>query len=168
MQYNHCLKTVGADIYLSNDYTALQDSMRSVNQKVEEQNGKLFKNYKDVVAQLTTVTEMAANVQNKTVERKEEIKQEIAALQTEVTAIIAQNNELIAQAPKGKEGAAALEAIKGDNTIVETTMSEVATQVAEDQLLPALTKVNAAKEKAVALNSELNEVIAKYSKSKKK
>ena len=39
---------------------------------------------------------------------------------------------------------------------------------AEDQLLPALTKVNAAKEKAVALNSELNEVIAKYSKSKKK
>ena len=161
-------KTAGADVYLSEDYTALQDSMRSVNQKVEEQNGKMFKNYNDVTAQLTTVTKMAVDVQEKTAERKEEVKQEIAALQAEVTAIIAQNNELIAQAPKGKEGAAALEAIKSDNTIVETTMSEVEALVAEDQLLPALNKAKAAKEKAVALNTELNDAIAKYSKNKKK
>lgn len=161
-------KTAGADVYLAEDYAALQDSMRSIDQKVEEQNGKLFKNYKDVITQLATVTQMVTEVQAKTVERKNEVKQEIEILQTEIAALIAQNNELVAQAPKGKEGAAALEAIKNDNAIVETTLNEVAKQVAEDQLLPALNKAKAAKEKATALNTELNDAIAKYSASKKK
>lgn len=161
-------KTAGADVYLSADYAALQDSMNVVNQNVEERNGKLFKNFKNVSAQLAVVTQMAAEVQTKTDARKEEIKNEIANLQNEVSELLIRNNELIAQAPKGKEGAAALEAIKADNGVVETTMTEVENLTASGELMSALDKAKAANEKAKALNDELNEVIAKYSKNKKK
>lgn len=161
-------QSAGADVYVAGDYAALQDSMNAVNQKVEEQNGKLFKNYKDVSAGLVVVTQMAAEVQTKTEARKDEIKQEVQALQTEVASLISQNNTLVAQAPKGKEGTAALEAIKADISMVETSMTEVESQLANEQLIPALDKAKAAKDKAQALNNELNEVIAKYSKNKKK
>ncbi len=161
-------KAVGADIYVPADFTALQDSMNTVNQAVEAQNGKMFKNYKAVSAQLVVVNQLAADVLVKTEIRKEEIKGEIATLQEEVAALNAQNNELVVQAPSGKEGAAALEAIKGDISTVDASMAEVSNLVGADQLMPALDKAKAAKEKAAALNTELNEVIAKYSKGKKK
>jgi len=161
-------QTAGADIYVASDFAALQDSMNVVNQKVEEQNGKLFKSYKDVSAMLTVVSQMATEVEGKTEAKKLEVKQEIATLETEVSELVASNNELIASAPKGKEGAAALEAIKGDNTDIETTMVEVSTLSASGELMPALDKAKAAKEKAQSLNNELSEVIAKYSKNKKK
>lgn len=161
-------KTAGADVYVTDDFTALQDSMNAVTQSVEAQNGKMFKNYSKVTEQLAVVNQLAAEVTTKTEARKEEVKLEVAALQTEVANLLVQNNELVAQAPKGKEGAAALEAIKGDIGVVEASIADVTTQVAADQLLPALDKAKAAKEKAVALNAELTEVIAKYSSNRKK
>ena len=60
------------------------------------------------------------------------------------------------------------EAIKADNGVVETTMTEVENLTASGELMSALDKAKAANEKAKALNDELNEVIAKYSKNKKK
>ncbi len=161
-------QTAGADVYVAGDFAALQDSMNVVNQKVEEQNGKLFKNYKAVGATLAAVTQMAGEVQAKAEAKKEEIRNEIIALQAEVSALNNQNNELVAQAPKGKEGTAALEAIKSDIGVVEASMAEVNNQLTAGELMPALDKAKAAKEKAQALNTELSEVIARYSKNKRK
>ena len=161
-------KSAGADVYLTAEFAALQDSMRAINENIETQKAKLFGSYGDVKAQLATVTEMAVETQTKTQARKEEVKQEIAAVEAEVGSLIAQNNELIAQAPKGKEGTAALEAIKGDISLIETSMTEVSTLVTSEELIPALDKAKASKEKALAINAELNEVIAKYAKNKKK
>lgn len=161
-------KSVGADVYVAEDFAALQDSMRSVNENVEVQNAKFFKNFDKVKEQLVVVNAMAIETKTKAEARKEEVKQEIESLQTEVGAILVQNNELAVQAPKGKEGAAALEAIKGDISLIETSLTEVAGLVAQDKLIAALDKVKAAKEKALAINTELNEVIAKYAKNKRK
>jgi len=161
-------KTAGADVYVAEDFAALQDSMRAVNENVEAQNGKLFKNFDKVKEQLTVVAQLAADTKTKTEVRKEEVKQEVATLQTEVADLVAQNNELVAQAPKGKEGAAALEAIKGDIALIEGSQTEVSDLVAADNLMGALEKAKASKEKAVAINTELSEVIAKYAKNKKR
>lgn len=161
-------KTAGADVYLAVDFAALQDSMRAVNENVEAQNGKLFKNFDKVKEQLTVVAQLAADTKTKTEVRKEEVKQEVATLQTEVADLVAQNNELVAQAPKGKEGAAALEAIKGDIALIEASQTEVTDLVAADNLMGALEKAKASKEKAVSINTELSEVIAKYAKNKRK
>lgn len=161
-------KTAGADVYLTADFAALQDSMAAINENIEAQKAKLFANYGDVKAQLAALSEMALETQTKTEVRKEEVKQEVAALEVEVGSIIVQNNELVAQAPKGKEGTAALEAIKGDISLIEASMTEVGTLVASEELVPALDKAKAAKEKALAINAELNEVITKYAQNKKK
>jgi len=161
-------KIAGADVYVADDFTALQDSMRAVSETVEAQNGKLFKNFTVAKEQLAAVTELAAQTKNKAEVRKAEVKEEVAALQTEVAALVAQNNDMVTKAPKGKEGAAALEAIKGDISVIEASQTEVSDLVVADNLIAALDKVKASKEKAVAINSELSEVIAKYAKNKKK
>lgn len=158
----------GASVYLTADFAALQDSMGAINENIEAQKAKLFSNYADVKAQLSTVTQMAMETETKTEARKEEIKQEISALETEVGSLLAQNNELVTQAPKGKEGTAALEAIKGDISLIETSLSEVATLVTAEELIAALDKVKAAKEKALAINTELSDVIVKYAQNKKR
>ncbi len=161
-------KSVGADVYVAEDFVALQDSMRSVNENVEVQNEKFFKNFDKVKEQLVAVNSMAVAVKAKAEARKEEVKLEIENLQAEVGSILMQNNELATQAPKGKEGAAALEAIKGDISLIEASLGEVVGLVAQDQLIAALDKAKAAKEKALAINTELNDVIAKYAKNKRK
>ncbi|WP_107822206.1 hypothetical protein [Mangrovibacterium marinum] len=160
--------TAGASVYVAEDFAALQDSMLAVNESIEAQNGKLFKNFDGVKAQLAVVSQLAADTKVKAETRKEEVKQEVIALQTDVTKLLASNNALIAQAPKGKEGAAALEAIKGDNGLVETSLTEVSELVAADNFMAALDKAKAAKEKGDAINAELSEVIAKYAKNKKR
>ncbi|MDM8159246.1 hypothetical protein QUH73_05375 [Labilibaculum sp. K2S] len=161
-------KSVGANVYVSEDFAALQDSMRSVNENVEVQNANFFKNFDQIKAQLVVVNTMAVDVKAKAEARKEEVKLEIESLQTEVDSIVMQNKELTTQAPKGKEGVAALEAIKGDISLIEASLIDVAGLVAQDQLIAALDKVKAAKEKALAINTELNDVIAKYAKNKRK
>ncbi len=160
-------KMAGADVYLAEDFAALQDSMKAITESVEAQKSKFFASYGDIKEKLATVNQLAVAAVAKTEARKEEVKQEIAALQSEVTTLQTQNNELVAKAPKGKEGKAALEAIKADIALIDTTMGEVGTQSAAGDLMGALDKAKAAKEKAVAINTELNDVIAKYTKGQK-
>lgn len=160
-------KMAGADVYLAEDFAALQDSMKAITENVEAQKSKLFASYGDIKEKLARVNELAVAAVAKTEARKEEVKQEIATLQSEVTTLQTQNNELVAKAPKGKEGKAALEAIKADIALIDTTMGEVGTQAAAGDLMGALDKAKAAKEKAVAINTELNDVIAKYTKGQK-
>lgn len=160
-------KAIGADVYVAEDFAALQDSMKAVNEEVEAQNAKLFKNFNKVKEQLVVVTQLADETKAKAETRKAEVKAEVEALQVEVSDLLTQNNELIAKAPKGKEGAAALEAIKSDNELIAASLTEVAGLVEADNLMAALDKVKASKEKASAINTELSEVIAKYSKSRR-
>ncbi|MEZ5195784.1 MAG: hypothetical protein R2764_05130 [Bacteroidales bacterium] len=63
---------------------------------------------------------------------------------------------------KGKEGTSALVAIKGEIDAIETSINETSTLFASGDYLAPLDKANVAKEKAIAINSELTDVIAKY------
>ncbi len=155
-------KAIGADVYASADFVVLQDSMRSVTEQMEVKKGKLFASYGTEKTQLAEITGMAAATESKTEARKQEVKLEIETVQAEVTSVVAQNAELLTQAPKGKEGAAALEAIKSENSLIETSVAEVDALIVSNDLLPALDKAKAAKTKALAINAELNEVVAKY------
>jgi hypothetical protein len=161
-------KSIGANIYVAEDFAALQDSMRSVNENVEIENGKLFKNFDKIKMQLEFVNTMAVETKSKAEVRKEEIILEIKTLQMEVDSLVLQDKELVTKAPKGKEGSAALEAIKGDISLIESSLVEVEDFVSKDQLISALDKVKVAKEKAISIHDELSEVIAKYAKNKRK
>ncbi|MEZ5072173.1 MAG: hypothetical protein R2751_14740 [Bacteroidales bacterium] len=155
-------KTAGADVYVHESFVALQDSMNHVMVRLEGQKSKFIKNYGTSKEELAAVTRYAADVQQQTEARKEELKVEIQNTIAEVKTLIESNRQLILEAPKGKEGTSALVAIKGEVDAIETAINETSTLFETGEYLATLDKAVAAKEKANAINLELTEVIAKY------
>jgi hypothetical protein len=155
-------KAAEAELYVNENYVALQDSMNSVMVNIETQKSKFIKNYSTVKEQLTGVTQLAGVVQQQAEARKEEIKVEVGNTIAEVKSLIETNRQLVLEAPKGKEGASALEAIKGELDAIEIAINETTTMFENGEYLASLDKAMAAKEQAVAINTELTDVIAKY------
>lgn len=155
-------KTAGADVYVHESFVSLEDSMKSVMAGVETQKSKFFKNYSASKEGLTGVAQYAQEVKQQTETRKVELKSEIQTTIEEVKSLITANKALIAEAPKGKEGTTALVAITGELTTIETAVNEAGGLLEKGEYLPTLDKVKAAKAKATSINTELQEVIAKY------
>lgn len=157
-------KMAQADVYLPTQFAALEDSMRVVMADVEVQNSKWFKNFDGVRTKLSSLTSMATTVKTNTIAKIEEIKAEYQTAYAEVQQMIVDNQDLVAKAPKGKEGREALEQIKGEISVVEISTAEAQSLFDAGNYMEALNKINAAKSKSVALNTELTEAIAKTSK----
>ena len=75
---------------------------------------------------------------------------------------------LLSKAPKGKEGTAALMAIKADISTLESAVTETNGMLSKGDYLTTLDKVKATKDKATSINQELKDAIAKYSKNRPK
>jgi cell fate (sporulation/competence/biofilm development) regulator YlbF (YheA/YmcA/DUF963 family) len=155
-------QSAGAELYLSAEYAALKDSMNSVMTSIETEKSKFIKNFNDAKEGLLGVSAMAQTLTEKTAATIEELKKEIQAGIDEIVNLNESNSLLVLEAPKGKEGTAALEAIKAEIQLVDTSVLECKDLLEASSLMEAKTKVMATKEKAMALNSELTEVIAKY------
>lgn len=155
-------KTMQADIYLPGDFAALNDSLTVINQAVEAQKSKLFKNYKDVKVKADALAVVAGELAGKAVVKKDEVKAEAEALMTQAKALLDETKTLIAKAPKGKEGKAVLDEIKGEVTVIETSLAEAQTIFdGGANYMQVLDKVKAANEALTAINTELKEAIAK-------
>ena len=155
-------KAAQADIYLESEYLALQDSLNAANTVIEEQKSKMFGNYKDAKAKLVYVSAQATELASKAEVRKEEVKNEVFTAQAEISALMEENNKWVEIAPKGKEGKEAIEAIKSDLATINASVEEINTLLANDQIMAAQTKANAAKQKATEINNELKTVMEKY------
>ena len=155
-------KLAGAEVYVSEEFVALQDSMNSVLVSIESEGSKFIKTYATAKENLAGVTQFAGEVQQQAETRKEELKMEIQNMIAEVKTLIESNRQLILEAPRGKEGTSALIAIKGEIDAVVTSINETSTLFEAGDFMICLDKAKAAKEKATAINSELSEVIAKY------
>lgn len=158
----------GAEIYQPAQMAALQDSFNKVMEQVEAEKSKFFASYADVKDKLAVISQNALQVQQSTIERKEMIKQEIQASLAEISMLLAENNALIEQAPKGKEGVAALEMIKTDLSVIETSVAETNSLLETGDLVAAQGKASAAKEKALAINTELKTVMEKAARKGKR
>jgi len=158
----------GANVYLPEEFAALQDSLNSTLQLIEEKKSKLFKSSGEATAKLDEVITLAGQVQENTTVKKEEIKVEVATMLEEIKQLIVDDNALVASAPKGKEGTAALKEIKGEISVLETSLTEVQALVESGDLMGALNKSTATKMKAESIKAELSEVIAKYKEAAKR
>jgi hypothetical protein len=154
-------KVVGADVYLPDQFAAVQDTMKAVTEKVEAQKSKLFKKYTDVSALLTVASKMSNDLIANTAVKKEEVKQQGATMLEELKTLTADNKKLILKAPKGKEGAAALQAINADLTVIDGAITEATSLWEGGNYMAALDKIKAAKEKAASINDELKAAIKK-------
>lgn len=155
-------RAAGAELYAPEAFVALQDSMNAVSEGIEAQSSKFFSNYSDSKEGLAAVTQLAGEVQLKAESKKEELKTQIQATIAEVKGLIEANNQLILDAPRGKEGTSALVAIQGELTTIETAISETGVLLEQGEYFASLDKATAAKEKATAINTELQTVISKY------
>jgi len=157
-------KTAQADIYLVDEFFGIQDSLNAIIVAAEAEKSKMFGNYKEVKAKLEVVTAQSTELVAKTETRKEEIKNDLATAQLEISTLQQENNQLLEIAPKGKEGKEALDAIRADIEGINTSVSDVPVLIESGDLLNAQTKVKAAQEKAAAINAELKTVLEKYMK----
>jgi hypothetical protein len=160
-------KTAGADVYVPEEFVALQDSLNVVMVTIESQKSKFIKNYATVKDQLVDVTNFAVEVKQQAETKKEAVKVEIQSTIAEVKTLIETNRKLILEAPKGKEGTSALVAIKGEVDAIETSINETTTLFETGDYIASHEKAIAAKEKATAINTELTDVIAKYNANTK-
>jgi hypothetical protein len=155
------VKDAGADLYVPEAFQALTDSLKAANEKIEVAKAKWFPNYTKAKETLAYVSQAAVDTKAKSEARKVELKAETEAMIVEVKALIEENKTLITKAPKGKEGREALEAIKSDVAVAETTVTEVEALLANGDLIGSNDKIKAAKEKATSIKAELEEAIAK-------
>ena len=156
-------KMAGADVYITDEFIAVQDSLKSAMEKVESQKSKfLFKNYDAAVKQLKEVKMLADQAKENAIVKKNEVKEEVQTALGEVNALVTENKTLITKAPKGKEGKAALEQMQTELTAIETSVTEATTLNGNGEYMAAKEKLMAAKEKATSINAELKNAIAKY------
>ena len=150
-----------ADLYVPAEFNALQDSMSAVMAAVEVQKSKTFKNFDKVRVSLDGIIANAPQVSANAQAAKEQVRIATEEEVVSINALLEENKVLMTKAPKGKEGAAVLEEIKNEMTMIEASVAEVGQMLAAGDFLKAQAKAKAAKESAMAINTELTEAIAK-------
>jgi hypothetical protein len=154
-------KAVDAEHYAPEAFAALQDSMKVTLEAVEVQKSKMFGKYSVIKEKLAFITSQASVVKEQAITHKAEMKTESDTLLAEVTVLIDGNKKLIAKAPKGKEGKAALEAIQAEMTEIEASVADAQVLYNSENYFASVDKLKSAKDKAVSISEELTAAISK-------
>jgi hypothetical protein len=154
-------QTAEAAVYVPAEFAAVQDSMKAINAAIEVQKSKLFKKFGPIEVKLDETLAAANKVATDAVAKKEEVKKEVETTLAAVKAVIEENGTLMKKAPRGKEGAAVLEAMKTDMATIEASVAEAQAAYDKGAYMDALNKVKAANERATGINTELKDAIAK-------
>lgn len=155
-------KTAQADVYMAPEYQALEDSLNAVMQGIEAENSKFMKNYDGLKVKLDALTAQATQVAAAVPAKKEAVKAEAETAVVTVKNDLESAKALLAKAPKGKEGKAALEQISNELKVIAANVTEVESSLAgEVNYAEALDKLNAAQKSVTDINTELTEAIAK-------
>lgn len=151
-----------ADRYVSDMYLAAADSFSLAQTEIETQNAKnaLTRNYDRAAALLAFVSETAAQAQTQVATAKEAVRVSNEELFVQVDAAIAQANELLSKAPRGKDGAVALASIREDVVLTGGSIEEARAAQAAGDFLRARDVAQSAFERANGLIEELNTAIA--------
>jgi len=154
-------KTAEAAVYVPAEFTAVQDSMNAVMAEITAQESKLFKKFGPAKVKLASTLTLANQVAANAVTKKEEVKKEVETLMADIKTVVTENETLMKKAPRGKEGAAVLEAMKTDMATIAATCTEAQGMYDKGAYMDAKNKAQAAKAKADGINTELKDAIAK-------
>jgi len=155
--------------YAPEQYKAAKDSLAVAMAEIEKQNAKfaLTRKYNKAEVQLKAAGDLARSAAQQAVANKARIKAEAEDMMAQMMAALAEAKTLIDQAPRGKEGRAALELIKSDVTALEMTATEVSASMAKEDFIGAREMARAGLEKIQAINTELKTAIEKKAGVKK-
>jgi hypothetical protein len=155
--------------YAPEQYKAAKDSLAAAMAEIEKQNAKfaLTRKYNKAEVQLQAASDLARTAGQQAVVNKARIKAEAEDMMAQLTAALAEAKTLIDQAPRGKEGRAALELIKSDVAALEMTATEVTSAMEKEDFIGAREMARAALDKTQAINTELKTAIEKKAGVKK-
>jgi hypothetical protein len=159
-------QTAEAAVYVPAEFAAVQDSMKAITAAIEVQNSKLFKKFGPIAIKLDETLAAANKVAADAAVKKEAVKKEVETTMTATKAVVEENTALMKKAPRGKEGAAVLEAMKTDMAAIDASVAEAQAAYDKGAYMDALNKVKAASAKATGINTELKDAIAKKSGKK--
>lgn len=157
-------KAAQADLYVPAEYKAIQDSVNAVLESIEARKGKLFVRFTEEKEKLVAITAKAAVVKTNAEAAKAKLIAEIETMFSEMTELVAENNTLVAKAPKGKGGAAVIAEIKSEMAVIDASVVEANTLFTNGSYFAAKAKLKSAQESAMAINTELKEAIAKVTR----
>lgn len=155
-------KSAQADVYMAPEFKALQDSLAAVMNGVEAENSKFMKDYNGLKSQLDILAEEAKSVAAAVPAKKEAVKAEAVAIVATLKTGLEATKVLLAKAPRGKEGKAALEQISGELKVIAAHVEEIeGSLTGEVNYAEALDQLNAAQKSVSDIHAELTEAIAK-------
>lgn len=149
--------------YAPEQYRAAQDSLQAAMAEIEKQNSKfaLTRRYGKAEAQLEAAQQLARTAADEAIAKKEALKAEAQDLLTQMQAALEEAKTLLAQAPKGKGEAAAVQSISSDIAQLELTANEVSNALANEDYIAAREMAKAGLEKVQSINMELKTAIEK-------
>jgi Skp family chaperone for outer membrane proteins len=156
-------KAAEADRYLADQFNAAQDSLNAALTEIAAQDSKfaLTRNYDRAKALLESAISAAKAAQDGVAAKKEEVKAEAATLLTSAQTAVEETKNLLAKAPRGKEGREVLEQMQTELSGVEGSLAEANNALNSGDFLGARDKAKAAIDKANSLSQELQEAIDK-------
>lgn len=158
------LQTAGeaeSDLYLPELYQAAADSFAAAEAEiaVQEATSAITRNYGRVEALLAFVTQAADSSLAATEAAKEQMAVENEGLLLQAEAMLAQVQDLMGRAPRGKDGVIALASIGTDATEASSTAAEARIAQAEGRIYEARELTRTAMDQATALIAELESAI---------
>lgn len=156
-------KAAEADRYAPDEFKTAKDALDTALAEVNHQNSRFgpTRNYDQARQLLQSATIAANTATDAATANKEKVHTETQDLLAQTQVIVQETKDLLADAPKGKGGEAALDAIQKDLADVETSLSDVTATMNNGDLLNARDQAKALLAKANSIKAELQQAIKK-------
>lgn len=154
-------KTAQADVYMSAEFTALNDSLAVVMTAIEAENANLCKDFAAMTTKLGVLKTEAEALALAAPEKKNAVKMEAEASIANVKVAIEELNASIAKAPK-KASKELVDQVKGTMEAIATSVSEIEASIAgEVNFVEVIAKLNATQEALAGVRTEVDTNILK-------
>jgi len=160
-------REAGAPQYMAEDFTKLESMLAGAKSEIAAQESKMafLRDYSKAEQTLAAVPTEATRVAGEAGKKKEEAKSAAIQAQQAAQAAVKGAQDLIMQAPVGKDRAA-LEAIKADADGLNNSLAEVQTAIEKGDFQGAQARAKAIQDKGQALTMELQTAIDKINAAK--
>lgn len=139
--------------YAPESLMAAQDEMNKALAEVKTQGEKftLTRDYKQSVAMLKSTNELVEKARDEAQANKAKAKTDAEAALAELPLIFQEASDLLAEAPKGKDTKADLEAMQNDLTMAKEAAAEANNAMLSEKYPDALAKASTAKQKSFSI-----------------
>ena len=156
-------KTAGAETYAPEALNRAQETYTQAKAEIEAQNGKfsLTRKYGKATELLAEANRQAEQANEAAVAGKEQAKVEATAAVADARTALGSATTLLAQAPRGKNTKAELDAMQQELTSLQSALDQADTAVTDGNYLDAKVKAEVVSRQAGEIQADINNAIAK-------